>query len=68
METTGNKVLSNDRSFWHKIYLMFSQVPLMGWLLGALIAVALEQFVGTPFARAIGLTKAPSLFGLVIML
>lgn len=39
-------------------------VPLLGWLLGALAAVALELLVGDPFARAVGLSKAPALFGL----
>ncbi len=46
----------------------FSQVPLLGWLLGALIAVALEYLVGTPLALALGLPKIPVLFGFVIML
>jgi branched-chain amino acid transport system permease protein len=43
-------------------------IPLLGWLLGALTAVALEHFIGTPFARMLGLRKAPMLFGFVIML
>ena len=34
----------------------------------ALAAVALEYFIGTPFARTLGLRKAPMLFGFVIML
>lgn len=46
----------------------FSQVPLLGWLFGALIAVALEHLVGTPLALALGLPKIPVLFGFVIML
>jgi len=45
-----------------------ARVPLLSWLLGALIAVALEYFIGTPLARALGLRKAPMLFGFVIML
>jgi branched-chain amino acid transport system permease protein len=46
----------------------FSQVPLLGWLFGTLIAVALEHLVGTPLALALGLPKIPVLFGFVIML
>ena len=45
-----------------------SEVPLLGWLLGALMAVALEFFIGTPLARVLGMYKAPMLFGFVIML
>jgi branched-chain amino acid transport system permease protein len=46
----------------------FSKVPLVGWLFGALIAVALENLVGTSFAVALGLPKIPVLFGFVTML
>jgi branched-chain amino acid transport system permease protein len=46
----------------------FAPVPLLGWLVGALVAVALEQLVGTPLARALGMSKVPSLFGFVIIL
>jgi branched-chain amino acid transport system permease protein len=41
---------------------------LLGWLLGALMAVALEFFIGTPLARVLGMSRAPMLFGFVIML
>ncbi|MCH7897018.1 MAG: branched-chain amino acid ABC transporter permease [candidate division NC10 bacterium] len=51
-----------------KIWASFSQVPLLGWLFGVLIAVALEHVVGTPLALALGLPKIPVLFGFVIML
>src|SRR5512143_90049 len=47
---------------------IYSQVPLLGWLCGALIAVTLERFAGTPIASALGLPKIPALFGLDIML
>lgn len=46
----------------------FSRVPLLGWLCGALIAVILEHFAGTPLAPALGLPKIPALFGIDIML
>jgi branched-chain amino acid transport system permease protein len=50
------------------IYHLFSQVPLLGWLFGAPVAVFLERLVGTPLALALGLPKIPVLFGFVIML
>ncbi|MBL7162052.1 MAG: branched-chain amino acid ABC transporter permease [Anaerolineales bacterium] len=46
----------------------FTKVPLLGWLLGILVAVALEQLVGTPLAHLVGLSKIPVLFGFVIVL
>ena len=47
---------------------VFSRVPLLGWLCGALIAVILEHLAGTPLALALGLPKIPALFGIDIML
>jgi branched-chain amino acid transport system permease protein len=55
---------SEMRSVWAP----FSRVPLVGWLLGALVAVALEHLVGTPLALVLGLPKVPVLFGFLIML
>jgi len=46
----------------------FAQVPLLGWLFGALIAVAVEYLVGYPLARALGLASIPPLFGVGMML
>jgi branched-chain amino acid transport system permease protein len=46
----------------------FSQIPLLGWLLGALIAVALEYYLGDALADVLRLPKIPVLFGFVIML
>ena len=43
-------------------------VPLLGWVLAILVAVALERLVGTGLARALGMSKVPALFGFVIML
>ena len=53
-----------SRNLWTS----YSRVPLLGWLCGALIAVALERFAGTPIALVLGLPKIPALFGLDIML
>lgn len=46
----------------------YTQVPLLGWLFGGLVSVILELFVGTMLARGLGMPKAPSLFGFVIIL
>ena len=46
----------------------FSQVPLLGWMLGALIAVVLEHYLGDALADVVRLPKIPVLFGFVIML
>jgi branched-chain amino acid transport system permease protein len=43
-------------------------VPLLGWLLAALVAVGLEQFVGLFVARVLGMSKIPALFGILEIL
>jgi branched-chain amino acid transport system permease protein len=53
---------------WKRVRTQFSQVPLLGWLLAAFVAVLLEQLVGTPLARLLGMSKIPVLFGFVIAL
>jgi branched-chain amino acid transport system permease protein len=55
-------------SFKSIIWDWFSQVPLLSWLFGALIAVLVERILGTPLAETLGLPKIPVLFGFVIML
>jgi branched-chain amino acid transport system permease protein len=50
------------------IWVSFSQVPLLGWLFGLLIAIGLEQLIGIELALALGLRKIPALFGFLIML
>jgi branched-chain amino acid transport system permease protein len=47
---------------------LFAETPLLGWLLGATLAVILEQLVGTPLAQVLGMSKIPVLFGFVIAL
>jgi len=46
----------------------YQQVPVLGWLVAALVAVLLEQLVGTWLARILGMPKIPALFGMVLML
>jgi branched-chain amino acid transport system permease protein len=68
MEITGEK-LSTD-AIRSKIGLRawVSQVPLLGWLSGVLVAVGVEMVLGTPLAHGLGLPKVPVLFGSIIML
>ena len=47
---------------------VFFQVPLLSWLVGALIAVVIEHYVGLPFAQMLKLPKVPALFGSLVML
>lgn len=46
----------------------YRSVPLLGWLLAALIAVGLEQLIGLPLARILGMSRIPALFGAVEIL
>ena len=57
----GNTLLARVRS-------QLALIPLLGWLLGALVAMVIEQAVGYSLARALGLSGIPGLFGLRIML
>jgi len=51
-----------------KLLNSFSEVPLLGWLFGALIAVVLEYYLGDALAGVLRLSKIPVLFGFVIIL
>ncbi len=68
MEDTSEKLSSLAMSSKLNIRAWVSRVPLLGWLIGILVAVGLEMAIGTPLARGLGLPKAPFLFGFVIML
>jgi len=68
MEVTSEKLSPTSMLSKMDIRAWVSQVPLLGWLIGALVAVGLEMAIGTPLARGLGLFKAPVLFGFVIML
>ena len=68
MESNSEKLSSPSILSKINIRAWVSQVPLMGWLIGFLVAVGLEMAIGTPLARALGLYKAPALFGFAIML
>jgi branched-chain amino acid transport system permease protein len=68
MEGTSEKLSPASMLSRIDIRAWVSRVPLLGWLIGALVAVGLEMAIGTPLARGIGLPKAPVLFGFIIML
>lgn len=51
-----------------KVRSQLAPIPLLGWLFGALVAMVIEQAVGSLLARALGLPGIPGLFGLRIML
>jgi branched-chain amino acid transport system permease protein len=68
MEATREKLPGNPRLAMKNIRAFMSQVPLLGWLLAILAAVALEQLLGYQLARALGLSKAPGLFGFTVIL
>lgn len=70
MTTISGKLSINKhkiRLLLNKLWLPFVPTPLLGWLIGALVAVMLEQFVGTPLARMLGFSKVPALFGALVV-
>jgi len=56
------------RAAFLRLWQPYRSVPLLGWLLAAFVAVGLEQLVGSPLARALGMSKVPVLFGTVVAL
>lgn len=56
------------RVWFRGVWRHFDNVPLLGWLLGALVAVGLEYAVGRPFAQLLGMRKSPALFGFLFVL
>jgi len=71
MNTTTEKSSAPSkgiRRYWNAFRRMFAHTPLLGWILGIILASGLERLVGLPLARAIGLSKPPVLFGVDIAL
>jgi len=66
-QTLANR-WSGLRAWLARAWQPFRPVPLLGWLAAILIAVIIERAVGTPVARALGMSKVPALFGFIIML
>lgn len=67
VEPNGKRSVKK-RTLRERLRHTFQDVPLLAWLLGALVAVILEQIIGTLLAQILGLRKIPVLFGAVIML
>jgi branched-chain amino acid transport system permease protein len=63
-ETSRLSIRARLRKIWEP----YSRTPLLGWLAGALFAVLLEQMVGTFWARVLGMSKVPAVFGFDIIL
>ena len=68
MDVTSGTLPGKNKSLKQKLRESFSQIPLLGWLLGALIAVVLEYFLGDLLVDLIGLPKVPVLLGCLIVL
>jgi branched-chain amino acid transport system permease protein len=70
--TATTNVFQTGASIWSRIKTWFratyGQVPLLGWLVAALVSVLLETFVGKPLANLLGMSKSPALFGVVLAL
>jgi branched-chain amino acid transport system permease protein len=57
-----------ERSRARILRVFFSGIPLLAWLIGALVAVLCEKAVGLWVADAVGLPRIPVLFGILFML
>ena len=68
MEVNSDNSSKSIQTLKTRIFDFFSRAPLMGWLLGILIAVVLEHFLGDMAADVLRLPKIPALFGVLIML
>ncbi len=69
MAVKSDTMVSQGKRKWlANAWQPFSNVALISWLLGTLVAMGLEQVVGRFLALALGLGKIPVLFGFVIML
>lgn len=62
MPTSRGRIRAALSNAWEP----YRSVPLLGWLISAVVAVGLEQLVGLPLARLLGMSKVPVLFGTVV--
>ncbi len=65
-DKSASRARVNNRFEWIRAYA--ADVPLLAWLVGALVAVLLERTAGDALAGMLGLPKLPVLFGCMIML
>ncbi|MBN1147886.1 MAG: branched-chain amino acid ABC transporter permease [Anaerolineales bacterium] len=59
---------SGIRRLLARIWKPFTCIPMLSWLLGGLVAVIIEQLIGLPLARSLGMYKVPALFGILFIL
>ncbi len=67
-ESTGTVIESSRTGVFDRLCRSFTGLPVLAWLLGALVAVILERALGLSLATLVGLPKIPMLFGFVIAL
>ncbi len=65
-DNAASTARANNRFGWIRTYA--AGIPLLAWLLGALVSVLLEQALGDVLTDLVGLPKIPVLFGCMIML
>ena len=58
----------NIRELLNRLWAPYRQVPLLSWIAGVLVAVVLEHYLGNTLARALGMSKIPSLLGFTLAL
>lgn len=58
----------NIRELLNRLWAPYRRVPLLSWIAGVLVAVVLEHYLGNTLARALGMSKIPSLLGFTLAL
>jgi len=64
----SSKTGAGIAQFFSRVLQPYKYTPIISWLLGGLVAVIIEQFVGLSLARALGMYKIPALFGILFIL
>lgn len=68
MEANNNQHSPKPKKFLGRFRSHFAGLPVIGWLIGGLLAVMVEQVIGSAVATMLGLPKIPALFGIVLIL
>lgn len=58
----------NIRELLNRLWAPYRRVPLLSWIAGVLVAVVFEHYLGNTLARALGMSKIPSLLGFTLAL
>lgn len=61
------KIKSPLSAVWRHLKVYFAPVPLLAWLIGILVAVLLEYWIGRDLAYGLGLERFPVIFGFDII-